>query len=98
MKVPVGGGMPTTIASGQDTPFSIAAYAGMVYWTDSGAGTVVAAPIDGGAPVTLASGQAGPTNLTVDASGVYWINEGCPGTFAAGACEGEGAVMRLARE
>jgi hypothetical protein len=49
-------------------------------------------------PVTLASGQAGPTNLTVDASGVYWINEGCPGTFAAAAREGEGAVMRLARE
>ena len=95
MKVPASRGKPATIASGQDTPFSIAAYAGRVYWTNRGAGTVVAASIDGGEPVTLASGQAGPTNIAVDASGIYWTDQGCTGT-PSGACEGDGAVMRLA--
>jgi hypothetical protein len=100
VRASIDGAMPVTIASGQDTPSGIAVYAGMAYWTNMGAeasrGTLIGAPIGGGAPVTLASGQAGPTNIAVDASGIYWINHGCPATSVSDACEGDGAVMKLA--
>ncbi|MGH7439380.1 MAG: hypothetical protein ACRENE_27140 [Polyangiaceae bacterium] len=88
MRTPKGGGVSTTMASGQIRPQGIAVDGTSVYWVNFGVngndGTVMKMPIGGGTPQTLASGQAAPSVIQVDSTSVYWT------TFTV-----DGAIMRL---
>ena len=90
MRVPIGGGTPTTLASSQGQPTSIAVDDENVYWGCGKTGLVMKMPIVGGPPVTLASGQLGPTAIAVDATSVYWTNQG---TYAQAFADG--SVMKV---
>lgn len=91
MKVPVDGGTPTTLASGQ-SPVGIAVDKARVYWANSGQGTIMSLPIEGGTPTVLASGQSNPYGIAVDANNVYWTNSG-DSTVMREALEGGALTM-----
>jgi hypothetical protein len=89
MKVPVGGGTVTTLASAQPHSDGIAVDASYVYWTTGGgSGAVIATPIAGGPLTTLAAGQPYPSSIAADATSVYWANR---------APNGNGSVMKVAK-
>ena len=77
LKVPIGGGTVTTIASAQSVPFSIIVANGTVYWTEYGLsapGLVVSAPTAGGSLTPLVSGLDDPSALAISGSTIYWTN------------------------
>jgi hypothetical protein len=78
MKVPIAGGTPTLLATGQKGLESMAVDRTHLYWTDRatnmGDGTVMKLPLAGGAPVQLVGGQQYPSSIAVDATHVYWSN------------------------
>jgi hypothetical protein len=81
LRAPLTGGAPTTLASGQHVPVSIAVDSTNAYFIDEGTavydssiadGSVVKVPLGGGAPVTLATGYSYPGALAIDKANVYW--------------------------
>jgi hypothetical protein len=79
MKVPLGGGAPTLIAT-STFPWSLAVDATSVYWLGNG---VMKAPKGGGTAIALtdSNGPILPTgSIAVDATGVYWSSGPPAGT------------------
>jgi hypothetical protein len=80
MKMPLGGGTPLALASGQLSPISIAVGPTSVVWTNYGDVTgapkaLMTVPLDGGDPITLvADGTFGA--YAVDATSVYYDGGG----------------------
>jgi hypothetical protein len=103
MKVPIGGGDATVLASGQSEPAAIAVDAANVYWRNSGDGTIKKVPIGGGDETLLASGLALSSGMAVAGGHLYWTNYddgtvmtvptsgGTPTTLASGQ-PGPGAI------
>jgi hypothetical protein len=73
MKVPCGGGAPTTLVNGQTDTGSIRVDGTSVYWNSLD--SVVKVPLDGGTPSTLATGQSYPIPIAVDPASIYWTND-----------------------
>jgi len=91
MKVAVGGGTPTTIASSQAVPVSLIVANGTVYWSDYGLsapGLVMSIPTDGGTGVVpLVDGLNDPAALVFSAGTLYWT--------IANSSSTSGAIMSL---
>jgi len=77
MTVPVSGGQPVTLASGQFFTYGIAMDSTNIYWTHlQGGGPIKKMPLAGGAPTTLAplATEYSPSAIAVDTTSVYWLN------------------------
>jgi hypothetical protein len=69
------GGARATLASGQSSPFGVAANATRVFWSADvdGGGAIQALDVDGTDVTVLASAQATPRTLVLFGSTVYWV-------------------------
>lgn len=80
VKVPLAGGSPITISSGDESPMGLALDAGSVYFTSGGsghsAGVVTRVGKDGSAKTVLARGLEWPNGIAVDDAAVYWAEGG----------------------
>lgn len=72
MKVPITGGVPMTLTSGQTQPTDIVVDGTHAYWLNQD--SVMKVPIAGGAATVLASGQSYPHSIAVNATHVFWTN------------------------
>ncbi len=80
LRVPLSGGTPFVLATGQVDAYAIAVDETNVYWTttgdgstDSPTGTVMRTPKDGGDITAVAERQAGPLAIVTDATYLYWV-------------------------
>jgi hypothetical protein len=80
-KVSLDGGAPILLASGQDSPVSLAVDATNVYWANRviGGAIMQASKVDGSNPIVLhADGGDYPYSLTIDSQNVYWTSNNTP--------------------
>ena len=77
MKVPIGGGTVTTVASTQSVPFSLVIGNGNVYWSNYGLsapGLIMSASTTTSAITPLVSGLDDPSALAIWGNTLYWTN------------------------
>jgi sugar lactone lactonase YvrE len=74
VKMPLAGGSPKTLATGQGGPAAIAVDDKSVYWVNQCAddGRVMKTDLTGSVLTTLATGQAHPSNIAIDTDSVYF--------------------------
>lgn len=99
MKVPLGGGTPTTLAtttliSGHSDPMGIALDSSNVYWVDAYGGAVAKVPIGGGSQTLIATGLTSPWNLSLQGGSLYWTELTNPANVAK-VSTGGGTVTTL---
>jgi hypothetical protein len=75
-KVPIGGGMVTSIFQGADQPLDLKINSAYIYWT--GANTVMRMPVGGGQPTAILSANAPCSSLAIAGTYVYWTTSGSP--------------------
>ena len=83
MKIPIGGGPATLLASADNTPQRIAVDAANVYCTtrrdhikNAGRDSVMRVPLAGGDPTTVDSSGDGHFGIAVNGSSVTWTEDG----------------------
>ncbi len=78
VQVPIAGGTPVTLATGQDFPVGITVMQSIVYWVNTNGGTVMSTPAGGGPVVTLAAGQPSPWAIASSTltQSIYWLDRG----------------------
>jgi hypothetical protein len=83
LKVPLSGGLVTTLASAQAFPYGLVVVGSNLYWSNLGTqtvsggpvpstGSIVEVPVGGGAATTLAASVDEPADLATDGENVYW--------------------------
>jgi hypothetical protein len=98
MEVPLAGGTPIALASGQIDPQGLAAAsvpgAGTyVYWVNAAAGTLMAtAAIGGFQPTVLASGLGRPERIAVGTDSLYWTDNSSGNVMQLACSRGVGAA------
>jgi hypothetical protein len=79
-KVPLSGGMPTTIVPMQARPHGIASDGTNLFWTNFGTGgttgAIMKSGVDGSNATPIVPTQAAPFDLSLDATHVFWTNRG----------------------
>jgi hypothetical protein len=93
-KVPIGGGTPVVLASGQNDPAGLVVDDHHIYWSNYAGGTVTRANLDGSDPHDVASGQRQPFSMAADDLAIYWVNDEFRTDCADPPC---GGVMKLAK-
>ena len=103
MSVPVVGGAPTVLATGQRRVVALAADDQRLYWAAAGHypslgipadGEIASMPLAGGAPTVLAAGQRIPSAIAVDEMNVYWTAGGAT-TSGSSPFPTDGQVLAL---
>jgi len=77
MKVAIGGGTVTTIASAQAVPVAIALAGTNLYWSQYGLsapGLIMTTPTAGGAVTPIAAGLDDPAAIAIAGKTIYWTN------------------------
>ena len=79
VRLPLDGGMPSTILEGLDGPTRVFVAGPAIYWTESNAGLIRRATPGGALGEVLATGRDQPREVAVDAGTVYWLEGGNDG-------------------
>ena len=76
MAMPVGGGTPVVIASGQRTPLSVIECGGALYWVNFRDNAVMRGTLAAGSGVAIVTNQKAPFQIVCDGTTLYWLNAG----------------------